>query len=115
MAARLLCMAPHERRPHEGQAYELTGPNAVTGSEIASILTWVSGRPIQHVDGEEALVAHCEALGVPDRVKHVFAEAAGGWFAHVEKEAFLRVAGRLPTSFGKFAYDHASYFWSVRG
>lgn len=109
-AAKLLCASPEARQPYDDQAFELTGPAAVTAEEIAAILSAVAGRPVTPVDGEAAFVARCAALGVPDMPRYIYAEAAGGWFGGVENEAFTRLTGRRTTSFAKFAYDHASYF-----
>jgi uncharacterized protein YbjT (DUF2867 family) len=109
-AAALITLPPEERRVYEHQAYELTGPAAVTAAQIAAILSWVAERPISHVDGAEAFTEQCRALGVSDRVKAIYHEAAEGWFSGVEYRAFEQCTRQRPTSFAKFAYDHAQYF-----
>jgi uncharacterized protein YbjT (DUF2867 family) len=102
---------PQDRqRVVEGQSFELTGPSSVSAKEIASILSWAAGREIRHIDGEDAFVEHCRTLGVPDGRKYIYAEAAHGWFSEVEIEKFVEICGRRPTSFAKFAFDHASHF-----
>jgi uncharacterized protein YbjT (DUF2867 family) len=110
MSAGLVLATPEARAPYEGNAYELTGPTAHTARELAEILSLASGRAITHVDGVEAFVGRCRELGVPDMVKGIYAEAAGGWFGTVEHEAFSRLLGRSPTSFAKFALDSAAFF-----
>jgi len=110
MAAVLLLADPETRRPYERQAYELTGPTAVSAADIAVILSLVAGRAVRHVDGVAAFAARCAELGISDGIKFVYKEAAAGWFAGIEHEAFTQVTGKLPTSFARFAFDHAGYF-----
>lgn len=59
------------RSEHNGKAYELTGPTATTAARAAEILSAVAGREITHVGGEDAFVARCEELGLPDVIKNV--------------------------------------------
>ena len=99
-----------ERNRHAGASYELTSPAALSAADIANQLSSAAERSITHLDGEDALVAHAKELGVPDGVKLIYRDAAGGWFAKVETEAFEKTTGRRPTSFAKFALDHAAYF-----
>jgi uncharacterized protein YbjT (DUF2867 family) len=110
MAAALVLADPATRAPYEGNAYELTGPRAHTARELGEILSLVAGRTVAHVDGAEAFSARCKELGVPDSVKGIYAEAAGGWFGKVEHDAFTSLQGRSPTPFAKFALDNAAFF-----
>jgi uncharacterized protein YbjT (DUF2867 family) len=113
MMAKLLGFSPAQRVPYEGQAYELTGASGVTAQEMSDILSWASGRKISHVDGEDAFVERCKELGVPDTAKHFYKEAKDGWFAKTDYEAFVKITGRYPNSFAKFAFDNAAYFQVV--
>jgi uncharacterized protein YbjT (DUF2867 family) len=115
MAAALLTAAPEARAPFEGHAFELTGPRAHTALELAEILSLAGRRPIAHVDGVEAFSARCHELGVSDGVKGIYGEAAGGWFAKVDDDAFVRLLGRTTTPFAKFALDHAAHFGDASG
>jgi len=99
-----------QREAWAGKAFELTGSGAVSGPEIEAILSGAGGRPIAWVDGEQAFSAHAAAIGVPDGIKAVYGEAAGGWFAEIREEAFVAITGRHPTSFAKFAYDNRAHF-----
>ncbi len=110
VAAQLLTAEQSRRQPFEGQAFDLTGPAAVTAAEIAAALSAAAERPLAHVDGAAAFTAHCQALGVADGIKAVYAEAAEGWFAALSTAEFQQLTGWLPTSFAKFAYDHAEVF-----
>jgi uncharacterized protein YbjT (DUF2867 family) len=99
-----------ERERHTGAAYELSGPQALSGADIADVLSSAADRPIAHVDGEDALVARTKELGAPDTLKLIYREAAGGWFSKVEIDSFERTTGRRPTSFAEFALDYAGHF-----
>lgn len=93
-----------------GGAHELTGPEALTGTRIAEILSHVRERATLHVDGEAAFVARCAELGLPDWAKFVYAEAAGGWFSALSTTVFEAVVGRKPRGFAAYADDHALWF-----
>jgi uncharacterized protein YbjT (DUF2867 family) len=109
-AAALVLASPADRKAFDGTSWELSGPRGHTAAEMAGILTLVARRTIEHVDGVEAFSAHCKALGVPDVAKHFYGEAAGGWFAKVDEELFVRLLGRHTTSFTKFAMDNLAHF-----
>lgn len=106
----LIAADADERATHVGKAYELTGSMAVTAADIAAILSAVAEREITHVDGEEAFVARCAELGVPDGLKAVYREAGEGWFGKVDIGPFMSLVGRAPRSFVHFALDHAAHF-----
>ena len=104
-----LLLSPAAVPFHEG-AYELTGPEAVTGARIASILSAIRQAPVEHVDGIPAFEARCAELGKPDWGKHVYAEAEGGWFSEVQTRVFEVLVGRRPRSFAAWADDRAHGF-----
>jgi uncharacterized protein YbjT (DUF2867 family) len=91
--------------PWAGRSFELTGPEAITAPEIAEVLSLVAGRPITWVDGMDAFSRRCAELGKPDRIKAIYAEAAGGWFGEPHTAELEQLLGRRPTSFAKFASD----------
>jgi uncharacterized protein YbjT (DUF2867 family) len=101
---------------HEGQTYELTGPEAITYDEIAEELFAATGRPIEFVDvpDEAARQAFIEA-GMPDwLVEHLigafrmFREGA----LEQTTDIVRALTGREPRSFAEFARDHARLFGS---
>lgn len=98
------------RADHVGKAHELTGSAAFTAAEIETILSAAAGRRFEHIEGEEAFVARCAELGVPDMLKAVYREAAEGWFGSVDTGPFEALVGRAPRSFAHFAIDHAAHF-----
>jgi len=98
------------RKLHSGQSYELTGPAGITASQIADILSFVAERKISWVDTEKSFSDHCKALNIPDGIKAVYHEAAGGWFSKVDNETFIKLTGHTTTPFAKFAEDNKYMF-----
>lgn len=90
--------------------YELTGPQGIRGRDIAEILTAVAGRPIRHVDGSDAYLAHAAEEGLAEGPLAVYADAAEGSFSEVSIAAFTQLTGRSPRTFAEFAADHAALF-----
>lgn len=100
------------RPGHEGKAYQLSGPEALSNSRIAEKLSAALGKPITFVPVSKA--AFREGLlgaGVPepyaddylDLIRYYETGAAQKVKPDVEK-----VTGRSPTSFDQFARDFAS-------
>jgi uncharacterized protein YbjT (DUF2867 family) len=99
---------------HSGQTYRLTGPAALTYSEVADILTEVTGRTITYRDASEEdfrafLLNHAE----PDQAEYIlglFKYVRAGDYADVTDHV-ASVLGREPISFEQFARDSADV-WS---
>ena len=108
-----LLLSP-KARPFHGEAYELTGPEALSGAQIATILSALRNDAVEHVDGESAFEARCAELGKADWGKFVYAEAAGGWFSTLYTDVFEAVVGRRPTSFAAWANDRVHWFRGTR-
>jgi uncharacterized protein YbjT (DUF2867 family) len=96
---------------HEGQAYELTGPSAITYGQIAETLTGVLGRPIRyvpisHLQYKQALLA----AGTPEPWAEALVDLnrfyAEGHAAGVSPSV-RRVTGRDVIPFAQFARDYA--------
>ena len=88
------------RPGHDGQKYILTGPEALSYSDIARILSGVIGRPVEYHDFYD------EAR---DRNTLAAHQRAGGKTAMVH-DTVRRILGREPRSFAEFAKDHAHIF-----
>lgn len=103
---------------HEGQSYPLTGPEALTMTEVTVKLSTATGMPIRYVDvaPEDAKAAQL-AAGVPaylvDALGELFAERRQGGEATVSP-VIESVFGRRPTSFDDFARRHAAVFRGER-
>jgi uncharacterized protein YbjT (DUF2867 family) len=98
---------------HEGETYELTGPEALGYADMAERLTTALGRKIEYVDvstGERA--ARLEAAGLPDWMAAEFSNIYGRGFYGDDGGAYTTGAietllGRPPRAYGDFARDYA--------
>ena len=103
---------------HDGKKYALTGPEALSYSDIARILSDVLGRPITYHDQsiDDARERLARAGASPSAIEGSLALAAyqraGGKTAIVH-DTVRQVLGRPPRSFAAFVADHARFF-SVR-
>jgi uncharacterized protein YbjT (DUF2867 family) len=99
----------------EGGRYELTGPEALTMSEVAGQLAEVTGRPVRYVDADPAAKRReLLAAGIPaffaDAMDELFAERrTGAEESRVDLSTHERFGVR-PTTFAEFARRHAARF-----
>ena len=96
---------------HDGKAYELTGPAALTDGQIAEILSRVLGRAIRYVpitreQYKQAAVAAGTPEGYADALLDLYRYYAEGKAA-VVTPAVRELTGRDPIPFEQFARDHA--------
>ena len=97
---------------HQGKAYTLTGPQALTYDELASELSKVLGRPISHtslppLDLKQAMLAEGMPEEIADRMldlERYFREDQGSRITDDIKQ----VTGRDPRGFPQYARDCAS-------
>src|SRR6202521_885789 len=99
---------------HEGKTYPLTGPEALTMTQVAEKLSAATGKTIRYVNvpPEDARQAQL-AAGMPpylaDALFELFAERRNGKEAKVWPDA-QALLGRPPTSFDEFARLNAAVF-----
>lgn len=99
---------------HEGKVYPITGPEALSMSEVAERLSAATGKAIRYVNvaPEEAKKAQL-AAGVPphlaDALAELFAERRNGAESTVWP-TIETVFGWQPTSFAAFAARNAAIF-----
>jgi uncharacterized protein YbjT (DUF2867 family) len=99
---------------HEGKVYPLTGPEALTMTEVAAKLSTATGKNIRYVNvpPEDARKAQL-AAGMPpylaDALFELFAERRNGKESKVWPDA-ATLLGRRPTSFDQFASRNAAVF-----
>jgi uncharacterized protein YbjT (DUF2867 family) len=99
---------------HEGKIYPLTGPEALTMTEVAQKLSVVAGKPVKYINvpPEDAKRAQL-AAGVPpylvDALGELFAARRKGGESHVWP-TIATVFKMKPTSFDQFAAKHAAIF-----
>mgnify|MGYP001560589622 CR=1 FL=1 len=99
---------------HEGKAYNLTGPEAISNYTLAEILSKETGRTINYVDvPEDAARNSMREMGMPDAVVEALLELSAiiktGYTSQVSS-AVEEIAGRKPIAFRQFARDYAESF-----
>lgn len=87
---------------HEGRAYDVTGPVAVTAEDLAGLATQVAGTPVEVVNvDDDAYAAGLVAAGVPEAFAPLL--VSFGTATRLGKLATVtdvveRIGGRTPTS-----------------
>jgi uncharacterized protein YbjT (DUF2867 family) len=99
---------------HQGTSYTLTGPEALTSSEVAEQLSAATGRQVRYVDiGPDAFRQALAGAGLPGWLVDGLVEThmlfAAGHAATVTDEV-AKVTGRPPRTFAQFAADHRVAF-----
>jgi uncharacterized protein YbjT (DUF2867 family) len=107
VAARVLTEAGHE-----GKAYDLSGPAALSYGEMAATLSSVLGRKVQYVsvsdeDYKKAAMGAGTPEGYADALINLHRNYREGRFGRVAPDV-QKLLGRAATSFEQFARDHAS-------
>lgn len=97
---------------HDSQAYTLTGPDAPTYDEIATLLTQATGRTIIHVDlPPNELRYGMVDMGMPDEIADRLLDLEryfrSGAASHVTDD-IQRITGRRPRSFANYASEIAT-------
>ena len=103
---------------HEGKAYALTGPEALTNDQVAAKLSSATGRTIRYVDLPPAeLKKAMLSGGVPEwsadallDLQRLYREGK----ASLVDPAVERMLGRKATTFDQFAREYASAFQPAR-
>jgi NAD(P)H dehydrogenase (quinone) len=95
---------------HEGQTYEITGPQALTQADIAELLSEVSGRPVQVMPtGDRRLLWGLGRIGTPKPVARAIVNLGvatrDGYFDVVDP-AVERLIGRPPRTLREILVDH---------
>lgn len=99
---------------HEGKAYALSGPQALTYGEAAEVLSRVLGGPIRYVAlSDEAARAGMLSAGMPDfyadYLLDLFRVYRTGAASQTTPDV-KNITGREPVSFEQFACDFAEAF-----
>lgn len=100
---------------HEGEAYVLTGPEAVSYAEAADVYSRVLGREVrwQEVSLEDARDSMRQA-GLPEELAVGFAEILGGYRAggvmRDVSPAVEQLTGRAPRTFEDFVRENRAAF-----
>ncbi|GGK58387.1 SDR family oxidoreductase [Rufibacter glacialis] len=110
VAAHIL-MNPSE---HAGLAYTLTGPQALSGHEVAEIFTTVLGRPIHYKDiPEDAARTAMQQQGLPDWMTESLLELSAitrAGYTSGLTSTVQEMLGREPHTFQQFVEAHKDCF-----
>jgi NAD(P)H dehydrogenase (quinone) len=95
---------------HEGQTYEITGPEALSQLDIARLLTEVSGRPVEVIESRDRrLLWGLTRLGTPKPVARAIVQLGTatreGYFDVVDP-AFQTIVGRPPRTLREILVEH---------
>ncbi|WP_242923306.1 SDR family oxidoreductase [Pontibacter liquoris] len=98
---------------HEGKVYELTGPEAISGEEVAQIFSNVLGKPVAFVDVPEeearkAMLEHMPAWMVDALLELNSIYKAG--YSSATTDTVEEVTDRMPHAFEQFARDYKECF-----
>lgn len=96
---------------HFGHAYTLTGPEALDHHQAALLIAEAAGRPVRYgpVTEDDMRAALLDAGWAPDQAEtfsRLLAAIREGQRSAVTEDS-ERLLGRAPTSFRRFARDHA--------
>jgi len=99
---------------HKSRSYILTGPEAISFNNIASIFSGLMGKEINYVNvpGESAKQAMV-AMGIPEWIAGGYTELSEGFskdFAGRPEKNVELLTGHPARSFEQFANDFESYF-----
>jgi NAD(P)H dehydrogenase (quinone) len=95
---------------HEGQTYEITGPEALAQADIAELLSEISGRPVQVIHtGDRRLLWGLSRLGTPKPVARAIVDLGvatrEGYFDVVDG-AFEALTGRPPRRLRELLFEN---------
>ncbi|MEU2425690.1 NAD(P)H-binding protein [Streptomyces sp. NPDC007851] len=95
---------------NKGELLEVSGPSAVTDSELASVLAEVTGRPVAYeAVSDEEFAGALAADGLPDRFAQALAANGvarrNGWY-ETTTHAVERLTGRPATPLADFLTAH---------
>ncbi|MBB6611243.1 SDR family oxidoreductase [Pontibacter sp. Tf4] len=99
---------------HEGKAYDLTGPEAITANQIAETLSAVTGKPVTFVDvPEEAARQAMQQQQIPDWMTNALLELSGvqrAGHAGQPNNEVEKLTGCKPRTFEEYAQDYKECF-----
>jgi uncharacterized protein YbjT (DUF2867 family) len=99
---------------HEGQVYEITGPESLSYADVAATLTRVLGKPVRYFDvPPEAARDSMLKAGMPawnaGAVTELYGAFTTGDFGYTT-DAVRRITGQPPVPFEQWARENAAAF-----
>ena len=96
---------------HEGKTYTITGPEALTYSQMGEKIAAAVGKPIRHVEvPPEAARAGMLGAGMPEWIVDGLLELYAHLGGPIPTRVTEQIAGKEPITFDEFAREHASVF-----
>lgn len=99
---------------HEGMAYDLTGPDALSMQEVAHVMRDVTGKPVTFVDVPEAAARSAmQQENVPDWMIEAMLELNGAYKAgkgNYVTNTIEEITGRKPHTLQMFVQDYRQCF-----
>ena len=88
---------------HEGQAYDVTGPEALNADDLARLYAELGGTPVEvvHVDDAAYAAGLVEHAGMPPRLAEIYATfgaATRSGVLDVTTDVVERLTGRAPAN-----------------
>jgi uncharacterized protein YbjT (DUF2867 family) len=101
---------------HQNSSYSLLGPEPLTLTQVAELISWVTGRRIRYLETDRTPIrdALLAAGAPPETAEHnsqLYTHAFSSSMFGVLNDDILDVTGRPPVSFAEFAAD-AVAAWS---
>lgn len=99
---------------HEGKAYEITGPEALSNYEVAQLLSEVTGKQIEFVDvpepaAKKSMTDHGTPEWMADALLELYKVYKAGHAAKLT-DTVQEIAGRKPHTMRQFFEDHKDCF-----
>lgn len=99
---------------HQGKAYTLSGPEPLSNSEVAGILSSVTGRDIKFVDipeeqARQAMLASGMQELTTDWLLELYSRYRSGFMDRVTDDVY-KVTRTRPTTFSEYANDYKQSF-----
>ena len=99
---------------HNGKAYPITGPEALSYGEAAEILSREVGKKISYIDiEEESARKGLKEIGMDDwfinSLMELYAIVRAGYASNLSS-AVEELTGKKPISFSQFSRDYADSF-----
>jgi uncharacterized protein YbjT (DUF2867 family) len=99
---------------HEGKAYEVTGSEAISNTEIAAIISQIVGRKINYIDVPETAASdEMKQSGMPEAIVEATMELYGIYKAGYASEVTAtveQVTGNKPIKFEQFVKEYIDFF-----
>lgn len=101
-----------DTQAHQGQAYTLTGPAALSTTEVAAAIGEATGQPVSYVDVSEEAAAQSMTASpawMRDAMLELHGLAKAGYAAGTTSTV-EEITGCPPHTFAQFAHDYSSCF-----